>query len=148
MSMFLGFTTLFLGHYEKYIRNIQSCNTVLANRVKCKCRSLQMSLRNIFSATRNIGAENHLFYYRVANELLQKQLCLATDHQLMLRPCVEGLHTSHALHTKFRIDLYGSVRNYVQRFTDQAAFWNDWANVNTLSFFGMVQVFTEKQRQL
>lgn len=68
-----------------------------------------MSLGTASSVTKCSGTESPPFYHRKTKELLRKQLFLARDHQVVLQPSVEVLHTPQALHTKCCNDLYGSV---------------------------------------
>lgn len=77
---------------------------------------------------------------------LRKQLFLARAQQAMLQTCLEDSRKPHALHTKFCISVYGSIKNYIERSTDGAfsAFCNDYTNGNGPSFVGVVQVITDK----
>lgn len=90
-----------------------------------------MCVLEMYPLTRSAGTEHHLFSYEDTKEVLRTQIFLARDHQVELRTCVEGWHTSHALHTDFCNDVYGSVRHYAQRSTVCTAFWNDCTNDNS-----------------
>lgn len=141
---FLRSTRLRPENYQKILQNIPSCEKNIADRVGGKCKALQIRLGNVTCVTRSGLIENHLFNYRDTRDLIQKQLCFARDHQVILRPCMEQSAIPHALQTRFCNDVYGSVRNYVQRSAIRTAFWNDCSNWENPSFVGMVQVYTDK----
>lgn len=144
LLQFLSWSKLVSEDYRTSLPNIKSCEEIISERVKQKCLSIDMVPANI-SITGSDGAvENHTFFLRNTQDIIRKQLALARNDEVVLRPFVQDSTAIHPLHSKFCENVYKNVRNHVQRSTSRNIFWNEKEGEEKLSFVGMLQVYTDK----
>lgn len=93
----------------------------------------------------NTSGDANYFYMKDVVAVLQRQLAVASGHDIFLRP-VTGTNGEfrHPMETRYFRDLHDRTKYETMTSSNRSIFWKEDSRSGSVSFVGLVQLYTDK----